>query len=339
MILVDSLYINNGGGLVLLKYLVQKLEEAKLNVFYIFDSRAASHFSYIEEHRKIELSNSIFNRYKFYYAFKNKFSSILCFGNIPPPIKSKAMVYVYFHQKLFIEIPDNFTIKNKIIFYVKQKIFSLYRKNTDFWITQSDLMRDILAEKYFSSIKSTILVVPFYPPVLKSEEISVLKRNKSSFLYVSNSSPHKNHEKLIEAFCTAYDQTGKGTLTLTIPASSVALCELIFKKKDMGYPIENVGFIERDDLFYLYCSHEFLIFPSLSESFGLGLVEAIDCGCKVLVSDLPYAFQVCQPSLTFNPHSADDIKKAILIAMNNTLQSSRNNIHNNINELISLLRD
>ena len=46
-----------------------------------------------------------------------------------------------------------------------------------------------------------------------------------------------------------------------------------------------------------YLSSEFLMFPSLTESFGLGLIEAIECGCKVIGADLPYTYEVCEPHL------------------------------------------
>ena len=39
MILVDALYINNGGGKILLDYLILKLNESSLDVYYLLDDR------------------------------------------------------------------------------------------------------------------------------------------------------------------------------------------------------------------------------------------------------------------------------------------------------------
>jgi Glycosyltransferase len=164
-------------------------------------------------------------------------------------------------------------------------------------------------------------------------------RHQGSFIYVSNSGPHKNHENLIHAFCEAYDITKLGSLTLTVPKHDVILSNLISEKVELGYPILNVGFIDREELGQLYLSSEYLIFPSLSESFGLGLVEGIDGGCKVIVSDLPYAYEVCKPSLTFNPYTKESIKIAIIQAMNEKLTNSEKTISNDIDRLILLLSD
>lgn len=335
MILIDSIYINDGGGLVLLKFIIEKIEEAGLDVFYLIDERAQSNFTWLKDSQSEFIANSILERKLFYKKNMNKFSKIFCFGNIPPPIKLNVPVYVYFHQPLFLKIPSEFSLKNKIIYKVKQIVLSYYKKNADIWLTQSRLIQESFTKKYLKNDPSSVKILPFYPPLNFDER--AIKRQSDSFLYVSNTAPHKNHEKLIAAFCNAFDKTQTGVLTVTVPKSSVDLCELIDEKNRLNYPIKNVGFIGRNELVNLYLSHEYLIFPSLAESFGLGLAEAVDAGCKVLVSDLPYAYQVCDPSLTFNPYTVESIESAIITAITQELPESNKIITNDINQLISLL--
>ena len=62
------------------------------------------------------------------------------------------------------------------------------------------------------------------------------------------------------------------------------------------------------------------------ESFGLPIIEAIDLGCKIIVSDLPFANAICKPSLVFNPIDKIEIAKTISYAMNHDLKNSRLNI-------------
>ncbi len=338
MILVDSVYINDGGGLILLKYLVEILEESDLDVYYLFDIRALSFFEDIHATKRMFISNSFYKRISFYRKNKIKYTSVLCFGNIPPPLKLSIPVHVYFHQQLFLEIPKNFSTTKKIIYTLKQNILKFYKHNATSWIVQSQLMRSKFSKKYLKNIETKVKILPFYPP-LQLQFNNNLDRKKGSFLYVSNSPPHKNHKILIEAFCNSFDRLGRGSLLVTVPDSSVELCKLISKKSELGYPIVNVGFVDRKKLTELYFSHEYLIFPSLAESFGLGLVEAIDAGCKVIVSDLPYAYEVCKPSLTFDPHSTKSLRDAISTAIETNLPYSEKLISNNIEHLISLLTD
>jgi glycosyltransferase involved in cell wall biosynthesis len=115
--------------------------------------------------------------------------------------------------------------------------------------------------------------------------------------------------------------------------------ELIELKKNMGYPITNIGFVGRTELQKAYLSSEFLIFPSLAESFGLGLIEAIECGCKVIGADLPYTYEVCEPSIIFNPTDDESFFEAFESSMKEDIKISIPKIGNNINELINILRD
>ena len=124
MLLVDSVFINNGGGLVLLKYLVDYLESEFQDVFYLLDIRTEVYFKHIPVLRKKYISNSLMERHFFYQANKMKFDQVLCFGNLPPTIRLNSKVLVYFHQPLFLEIPKGFSFKNKFIYAMKQNILN-----------------------------------------------------------------------------------------------------------------------------------------------------------------------------------------------------------------------
>lgn len=337
MLLVDSVFINNSGGLVLLRYLVDYLESQFQDVFYLFDIRTEVYFKNIPVSRKEYISNSLIERHFFYKANKIKFDQVLCFGNLPPTIRLKAKVLVYFHQPLFLEIPKGFSFKNKFIYAIKQNILNCIKNNADIWLVQSENIKLEFSKKYLSGRAEKIIKLPFYPEL----NFSCYNKNreKDSFLYVSNSSPHKNHYRLIESFCLAYDEVHKGSLTVTVPDTDINLCEYIQQKIDLGYPIKNVGFIDREKLTELYLSHEYFIFPSLAESFGLGLAEAIDGGCKIIASDLSYTYEICEPSLVFNPISIDSMQSAIVTAIQNELPCAKKLIENDLSKIMQLLAD
>lgn len=336
MILIDSVYINNGGGVVLLKYLISNFSNRN-DVFFLFDKRTKCLFGNFYINNSAFISGSLYERYCFYKVNKEKFNKVLCFGNVPPPLRLKAKVYVYFHQKLFLSLPEDFSIKNKIIYFLKQNILNFFKKNADLWLVQSNSVAEDLSSKYKLNKEEQVVVAPFYPPLDFLNSTKEIKIN--SFLYVSNSSPHKNYYKLIESFCLAYDQVQQGTLTVTVPETDISLCDFIQKKINLGYPIKNVGFIEREKLTELYLSHEYLIFPSLAESFGLGLAEAIDGGCKIIAADLSYTHEVCEPSLVFDPYSIESMKNAIVIAVHDELPYAKKLIENDISKLIQLLAE
>lgn len=147
MILLDAVYINDSGGLVLLNYLIRIVQERKLNIFYLLDSRTKDYFSNIEQERVKFINNSHVERSNFYSKNKNKFQSVLCFGNVPPPLRLKAKVFVYFHQKLFLEIPNEFNLKGKLVYKIKQLYLNFYKNNCDKWLVQSKLMQKTICFK------------------------------------------------------------------------------------------------------------------------------------------------------------------------------------------------
>src|SRR5690606_3350165 len=102
MLLLDSLYVNTGGAKVLLDYLVDELEKSGIDVFYLFDIRCAESFQKVNENNKKFLKASLLNRSLFYARNSKRFSTIFCFGNLPPFTSQKVRVITYFHQKLYI---------------------------------------------------------------------------------------------------------------------------------------------------------------------------------------------------------------------------------------------
>lgn len=336
MILVDGVYINEGGGLVLLEYLINFLEKQSSDFFYLLDKRTESFFSKFIDPKKCDfIDNGFFSRYKFYSENKKSFKTIFCFGNLPPFCRTESNVIVYFHQKLFLEIPSDFPKSEKIKFKIKQIILGFFSINANYWLVQNNSVANLLAVKYLRGNIEQVKVLPFYPEINFANFSG--EKEANSFIYVSNSSPHKNHIRLIDAFCDAIDRNIKAKLILTVPLSDVKLCEILDKKISDGYPIENLGFIDRTQLIEFYWKAEFLIFPSLSESFGLGLVEAIDAGCKVIASDLDYTYDVCIPSLVFNPYDTNSIMKAIITATQENLPHSEKLIQNQTLNILKLI--
>jgi len=335
MVLLDAIYINNSGGKVLLDYLIENLESSGIHVHYLLDSRILQNHPIISSRNDITyLKSGLRSRHRFYKEKGNTFSKVLCFGNLPPSIKLKADVSTYFHQQLFIKTPDDVTFINKITIGIKMMILNSIKKNTNRWIVQSENIRKGLSEKY-NLRKEDVNIIPFFPPL---PFVNNIIKNKYKFVYISNVGPHKNHQKLIEGFCQFYDKFKIGELGLTINENATFEIELIKSLQQKGYPIINFGFIERDKLAEIYASSEYLVFPSLSESFGLGLVEAIDSGCKVIGADLPYTFAVCSPSITFNPRSVKEIMEALEESLSIDVKPTVKKVHNEIEKLIKLLQ-
>lgn len=332
MILLDALHINNGGGKVLLDYLITELEAKEKNVFYLLDARVKNKVPPILHGEVKFLHASLYRRWHFYATHKNNFSKVLCFADIAPPIKLKAIVYTYFQQHLYFNFPNSLPIRFATLFWLKRQVFKKLLPNTDYLIVQNGYTKEQAIEQYGLPAQK-VKCIPFFPPFKSYPSVTKVKH---SYIYVSDGPPHKNHIKLITSFCKFFDINQKGSLVLTVSSDFVDLNEFISAKQNEGYPVMNIGFIEREILADWYSKTEYLVFPSLAESFGLALAEATAYGCKIIASNLPYVHEMCQPSLTFDPESENSIIDALTKSLD-CEELSHSKVENQILELTALL--
>jgi glycosyltransferase involved in cell wall biosynthesis len=255
---------------------------------------------------------------------------------MPPLKKMNAVVYTYFQQKLFLEIPKELGFYLKIKLFLKSIIIKNLKKNTNFWIVQTNLIKTQLSKK-FNIIENSILELPFYPSLKSISNTTIIKK-ENIFLYISNATSHKNHYRLIEAFENFYEKFQFGELYLTV-YDNIELINLITKKNRSNIPIFNLNKIEGAELEYIYQKSKFVIFPSLSESFGLGLVEAIEFNCIIIGANLPYTFEVCTPSLSFNPYDIESIEECFHKAMNSDYNNTIPKVSNKIKDILKILNN
>ena len=316
MLLLDTLYINNSGGLVLLNYLVDEIRNAGISCYFLIDRRNGTDYEFCEDEpfKLIEPTNSA--RKKFYKLNQKRFNKVLCFGNIPPPIRlDNSLVITYLHQYFFVDTTHmSLGIKQDFIHWLKQLFIQLLLKNTqEFWV-QSKHMKEGIHIKY-SFKKSAIHVLPFYQ--LDLPQTGNINKIDLNFCYISSGAPHKNHIRLLEAWVRINQKYPTATLHLTVDQESYPDLSGIVSKLD-GANVINHQVISRQAVAELFAKSEYVIYPSLAESFGLGLVESVSFNCKILAADYSYTHSSIVPHDTFDPKSVDSIEACIRRQLSNS---------------------
>lgn len=336
MILIDAIYIHDGGGRVLLDYLIEVLEQTGLRIFYLLDNRIPQDTYNIKKSNEIKyLDSSLIARALFYKNFRSRFAKIFILGNVPPLFRQSAHVSVYFHNPMYISVPKDFSAFSKFKYILKVFLIKQTLSNVDNWLIQSTILKSQFEARFGESNKT--LILPFYPPIKSNLGSGQKVRKKGTLFYVSNAQPNKNHERLIQAFCKIYDKIGRGELILTVSNRFPKVISLIEAAQNNGYPISNIGFIDRESLSHVYQEVEYVIFPSTAESFGLGLVEGIEMGCKIIAADLPYTYAVCSPSITFDPLDIDSIAEAIEKSFEDGIKQSISKVQNEMEKFVNML--
>lgn len=98
--------------------------------------------------------------------------------------------------------------------------------------------------------------------------------------------------------------------------------------------INNHGFIPMEELASLYMHCKATVYLSYNESFGLGLVEAMEAGCEVIASDRPFVYAICSPSIVFEPSSPSSIAEAIMEYENGCKSATKLLVRDMVNEMI-----
>ncbi len=330
-ILIDSVYINSGGGKEILNHIIE----------YILDKHDVNKYFFLLDER-LELKNKQIdflqihanekNRKNFYLSNKNNFNSIVCMSNVPPPINiDNASVSVYFHNDLLLNpIKSNVGVLTILKNLLKKQYIKSKNKKNYSWIVQTKLMKTKL-EKFLNIKNEKIKILP----IIEFQEYKTPIKKKNKFVYVSNFSNHKNHLKLFQAFKDACKERSCDIeLNLTIDEKIYNKSFYYTGKKPKNLKIINHGIISTSQVREIYSSSEFLIFPSLNESLGMPLIEAIFDGCKVLAPNLNYVGQVIIPSLTFDPYSVSSISESIQYAVGNNIKNSEIIIENKIDTFV-----
>ena len=107
-------------------------------------------------------------------------------------------------------------------------------------------------------------------------------------LYAGNVKPHKNVERLIDAFARLR-QDGFGDIKLLITGSEVsryATLRHAVHRYNLHKHVRFLGFLTTDTLATLYHLADAFVFPSLYEGFGLPPLEAMASGTPVLTSNV-----------------------------------------------------
>lgn len=146
--------------------------------------------------------------------------------------------------------------------------------------------------------------------------------SRPRLIYVSHPGRNKNHLALIRAMSIILKTFPSASMLLTLdkqrmsdPLYQSVVDKLLHEAEALGVNERLVwlGILNPDEVDYALRSSDLMVFPSLAESFGLGLVEAMAAGCPVAAADLPYAHDVCGgAAVYFLPRNPENIAEVVV---------------------------
>ena len=218
-------------------------------------------------------------------------------------------------------VPLIFPNTTSLFDIVNLKVVQMLKRNIDAVIVPSEnTKRDVI--RFFRIPNDKIKVIPHgrdkrFRPIRDQEELEIVrlkyKLPDKFVLFVGTLEPRKNIKNLIKAY---YKLKKKGIRhKLVIVGKRGWKYKQIFdvwKSLDLRGDVMFVDYVEDEYLPFIYNLADLFVYPSLYEGFGLPPLEAMACGCPVVVSNTSSLPEVVgDAGIKVDPCNINEIADAI----------------------------
>jgi glycosyltransferase involved in cell wall biosynthesis len=247
------------------------------------------------------------------------------FFNIPSGLK--IPVYITIHDIIFPDMPE-LTSKTGLVarMWFLRRSFTVSKKV----FTVSDFSKSRIIH-HLGNKNPVIVTYSAIQPYLLVKN-SPHNSKKNCILFIGNIKKHKGLWRLLDAFFKARDE-GLGYKLIIVgnkdnfrSSDTDSLKKLETADSDV---VEFTGFVTNDNLKELLNEAALLVQPSLYEGFGLPPLEAMVCGTRALISDIPVFKEIYAdfPVTFFHSGDSGDLKAKLMRLLYNkdpeTLELSR----------------
>jgi len=169
-----------------------------------------------------------------------------------------------------------------------------------------------------------------FEPVTDRAELTRVKEKYNLpdrfFFFLGNTDPKKNTKGTLKAYADFVKQTNSETQLLMLDYDQNELKKIL---SEIGAPeligrIHLTGYVVNTDLPAIYSQCGVFLYPSLRESFGIPILEAMGCGVPVITSNTSSMPEIAgDAALIIDPYKPEEITAAMIqLTTDNTLRVS-----------------
>ena len=209
------------------------------------------------------------------------------------PVATPSRVVVTIHDIIHLLYPQ--FLPNRLAFYYAQRMMRRSLARADRTIAVSENTRSDLVE-YFGVEPGSIDVVyngvdETFRDKLSPDDLDRWLRQldirRPYLLFVGNPKPHKNLDRVIQAYAKARQQADLDAPLVCVGDRTAAQFKLRQRAQQLGVgdKVRLLGHVAQEALPALYQGASLFLYPTLYEGFGLPVVEAMASGTPVLTSN------------------------------------------------------
>lgn len=331
-------------------YIKKLYEKPDNNIYFILVLNLDYYLKFECRHIKIITINPLYSKNIFmfllyYFKFpslikKYSIDLVFNFGDIIIPTKIKQIyffdwAYAVDTRKIIWKMMP---VKEQFFRRIKKYLIIKLINDRLIVICQTECMKSALIKQTNISY-SQIHVLPTplsidFPST--NNTFSAIKDEKLILFYPASFAPHKNYN-LIYEFGQLIDLNNLPIeIILTLNKSESKSFWKKVKSKNLN-SIKTVGKLEYKDIIIEYKKCHALFFPSLLESYGIPLIEAMAIGKPIFVSNLPYAKVLCNDAAYyFDPYDSKSALNCVTQIFNEDEVVVNNKIKNGFQNVLNI---
>jgi glycosyltransferase involved in cell wall biosynthesis len=234
---------------------------------------------------------------------------VLCFHGLAPLLPLNGEVIVFLQNRILLSRSSlrDYALKTRLRLWAERLLVKSCAGRVKKFIVQTPSMK--IQASSFLGPDAVIVVCPFV--LAEAAAPASPSEGRFDFVYVASAEPHKNHQKLLDAWCQLAQENVRPSLALTIPKDSPLALRVSELVQRWQLNVVNLGVITQTEVLDLYDRSAALIYPSVMESLGLPLLDARARGLPILAAELDYVRDIVVPAQTFDPSSPVSIARAV----------------------------
>lgn len=255
-------------------------------------------------------------------AKREQLDVLHCTGNTTPLYCSKPIIQTL-HDIIFLDpIPKSDSYYQRYGNLYRRIIVPQACKKSEAIITVSNYEKKRMVERLQIEEKKVHVIHNGVSSIFeKTVDTEKLKETQIKYslpdnfiLFLGNTSARKNPERVLAAYL---DYAKKSTAPLPLVTPGLPHDFILSNLKKNGEikfinQIHTPGYIDQDDLAHLYSLSKLFLFPSLSEGFGMPLLEAMACGVPVITSNTSALPEIAgNAAKLINPNNTENISDAM----------------------------
>ncbi|MDR4509890.1 MAG: glycosyltransferase family 4 protein [Candidatus Brocadiaceae bacterium] len=243
--------------------------------------------------------------------------SALHYTNPIPILRRHCPIAVTIHDLAEFIQPEKYgTIKS----YAKRLFVHLCARKADFIITVSETTRKVILDVLDYSPECIEVTLEGVSLNLSADNndgeylFEKYRLPRNYLLYVGVIEKTKQVESIVRAFSQLDDSLQKDYAVVIVGAKGNAYNAVMTAVRDchLEKKVFFLGYVQDNDLKYLYKKARIFVFPSLIEGFGLPVLEAMAHGTPVIASDIPVLSEVVgDAAILVDPYDITALSNAI----------------------------